>query len=79
MAERLGLNCVAEGVETSSQSRLLMQRGCTTAQGYFFSRPLPPEEVEVMMATISAGDDVVDPDDPDTDPDDESDDGMDGP
>jgi predicted signal transduction protein with EAL and GGDEF domain len=56
-----------------------MQRGCTTAQGYFFSRPLPPEEVEVMMATISAGDDVVDPDDPDTDPDDESDDGMDGP
>ena len=41
MADRLGLDCVAEGVETSLQSRVLLQRGCTTAQGYFFSPPLP--------------------------------------
>jgi EAL domain-containing protein (putative c-di-GMP-specific phosphodiesterase class I) len=56
MADRLGLNCVAEGVETSLQSRILLQRGCTTAQGFFFSPPLPPQEVERMMADIAATD-----------------------
>ena len=49
MTERLGLACVAEGVETSLQSRVLLQRGCTTAQGYFFSPPLFPADVERMM------------------------------
>ncbi len=53
MADRLGLACVAEGVETSLQSRVLLQRGCTTAQGYFFSPPLPPEEIEHVIATIA--------------------------
>ena len=43
MAARLGLDCVAEGVETSMQSRVLLQRGCTTAQGYYFSPPLPAQ------------------------------------
>jgi diguanylate cyclase (GGDEF)-like protein len=57
MADRLGLACVAEGVETSTQSRVLLQRGCTTAQGYFFSPPLLPEDVEVMMERIATGDD----------------------
>jgi diguanylate cyclase (GGDEF)-like protein len=52
MADRLGLACVAEGVETSLQSRMLLQRGCTTAQGYFFSPPLPARDIEQMMATI---------------------------
>lgn len=56
MADRLGLNCVAEGVETSLQSRILLQRGCTTAQGYFFSPPLAPHDVEKMMADIAATD-----------------------
>jgi diguanylate cyclase (GGDEF)-like protein len=49
MAERLGLNCVAEGVETRHQSQLLLQRGCTTAQGYFLSPPLPAEEIERLI------------------------------
>ncbi len=53
MADRLGLACVAEGVETALQSRVLLQRGCTTAQGYFFSPPLPPEDVERMMSRIA--------------------------
>jgi EAL domain-containing protein (putative c-di-GMP-specific phosphodiesterase class I) len=56
MADRLGLNCVAEGVETSLQSRILLQRGCTTAQGYFFSPPLAPHDVETMMTDIAAND-----------------------
>ena len=53
MANRLGLSCVAEGVETLLQSRVLLQRGCTTAQGYYFSRPLPPEGIEEMLANLS--------------------------
>jgi diguanylate cyclase (GGDEF)-like protein len=56
MAARLGLDCVAEGVETSVQSRVLLQRGCTTAQGYFFSPPLPAKDIEMMMADISTTD-----------------------
>jgi diguanylate cyclase (GGDEF)-like protein len=59
MADRLGLACVAEGVETSTQSRVLLQRGCTTAQGYFFSPPLRPEDVESMMGTISTRDGIL--------------------
>jgi len=57
MAARLGMDCVAEGVETSVQSRVLLQRGCTTAQGYFFSPPLPARDIEAMMADISTHDD----------------------
>jgi diguanylate cyclase (GGDEF)-like protein len=56
MAARLGLDCVAEGVETSVQSRVLLQRGCTIAQGYFFSPPLPAKDIATLMADISATD-----------------------
>ncbi len=49
MAKDLGMSCVAEGVETSTQSRVLLQRGCTTAQGFFFSPPLMPADVERML------------------------------
>jgi len=59
MADRLGLDCVAEGVETSLQSRVLLQRGCTTAQGYFFSPPLLPEDLEAMMIDIAAADGAI--------------------
>ena len=56
MADRLGLDCVAEGVETLQQSRVLLQRGCTTAQGYFFSPPLAAGDVEKMMTGIGDSD-----------------------
>jgi predicted signal transduction protein with EAL and GGDEF domain len=34
----------------------LLQRGCTTAQGYFFSPPLLPEDIETMLRAVAAGD-----------------------
>ena len=40
---------VAEGVETENQLRLLKAADCDLVQGYYFSRPLPPEEFEKLI------------------------------
>jgi EAL domain-containing protein (putative c-di-GMP-specific phosphodiesterase class I) len=44
MARHLGLDVVAEGVETEEQARFLHQRGCHRLQGYYFSAALPGED-----------------------------------
>jgi diguanylate cyclase (GGDEF)-like protein/PAS domain S-box-containing protein len=49
MAHKLGLKVIAEGVETEAQSDLLKTIGCDFAQGYLFSRPVPPEEFEKLL------------------------------
>jgi diguanylate cyclase (GGDEF)-like protein len=43
MAASLRLAVIAEGVETQEQSRFLLARGCTAAQGFYYSKALPPE------------------------------------
>lgn len=43
MAQALNLSTVAEGVETAEQLELLKTMGCNQIQGYFFSRPLAPD------------------------------------
>ncbi|GAB2180242.1 EAL domain-containing protein [Denitratisoma sp. agr-D3] len=42
LARNLGLDILAEGVETDAQLGVLMNYGCRKFQGYYFSRPLPP-------------------------------------
>ena len=46
MGHNLGREIIAEGVETMGQLDMLRSSGCDEAQGYLFSRPVPPEEVE---------------------------------
>ena len=49
IANYLNVPVVAEGVETLNQLELLRQAGCDLVQGYYFSRPLPPEEFETLI------------------------------
>ncbi|MWL55289.1 EAL domain-containing protein, partial [Escherichia coli] len=41
IARGLGLNLIAEGVETEAQARYLRANGCLTMQGYLYHRPMP--------------------------------------
>jgi diguanylate cyclase (GGDEF)-like protein/PAS domain S-box-containing protein len=52
LGRNLGLDVVAEGVETAASWQLLTSLGCTAAQGYYLSRPVPGAE---LLAWMSAG------------------------
>jgi diguanylate cyclase (GGDEF)-like protein/PAS domain S-box-containing protein len=54
MAHKLGLKVIAEGVETEAQRKLLSDAGCDYAQGYLFSRAVPPEAFEALLLKTSA-------------------------
>lgn len=50
LAEHMGKEVVAEGVETADQLAQLIQHRCTYAQGYYFAKPLPESEAESLLA-----------------------------
>ena len=52
MASSLGMQTIAEGVETASQLAFLRLQGCNEAQGYYFSRPLTAEQFEAFIAGV---------------------------
>jgi diguanylate cyclase (GGDEF)-like protein len=45
LGQNLGLEVIAEGVETEAQLRYMREHGCDVAQGYFYARPESPEEL----------------------------------
>ncbi len=49
MAHNLGLEVVAEGVETTAALRWLRNEGCQRAQGYYLSKPMPADEFVSWM------------------------------
>jgi diguanylate cyclase (GGDEF)-like protein/PAS domain S-box-containing protein len=50
MARGLALKTVAEGIETRQQLDFLVEEGCARGQGYYFSRPLPLDEIREYLA-----------------------------
>lgn len=54
MAQNLGLQVVAEGVETLEQARFIREKGCDFAQGYYFGRPMPAPELLQYLALENA-------------------------
>jgi diguanylate cyclase (GGDEF)-like protein len=52
IGKEMGFSVLAEGVETEEQRRFLIQEGYTKAQGYFFSKPLPVEEIEKLPVKL---------------------------
>lgn len=51
LGSSLGLKVLAERVETTEQARILIEMGCEEAQGFLYSRPLPPEGVVRWFGT----------------------------
>ncbi len=49
LAKGLDLDVIAEGVETTEQADFLHREGCTLAQGYLYSKPLPVDEVTKII------------------------------
>ncbi|HUA79982.1 MAG TPA: EAL domain-containing protein, partial [Dyella sp.] len=50
IAKSLGMCTIAEGIETAAQHEFLLRAGCSEGQGYFYSRGLPPVEIERMLS-----------------------------
>jgi len=55
LARNLGLQVVAEGVETEQAWDELSELGCTLAQGYYLSRPVPAADLTEWMLRRPAG------------------------
>jgi EAL domain-containing protein (putative c-di-GMP-specific phosphodiesterase class I) len=56
LGRNLGLKVVAEGVETAEQLQFLREHACDEVQGFYFSRPVPPEQLENLLRVVATGD-----------------------
>jgi diguanylate cyclase (GGDEF)-like protein len=54
MGKTLGLNIIAEGVETSEQLGILRSHNCNEAQGYLFSKPISNDELKLFVTKLSS-------------------------
>lgn len=55
LAESFALKVVAEGVESAAASKALISLGCTSVQGYYYSRPVTAESVKAMFSVPFEG------------------------
>jgi diguanylate cyclase (GGDEF)-like protein len=53
LGQKLGMEVVAEGVETATQVAMLQQEGCDYGQGYFFAKPLPAIDALTLLQQYS--------------------------
>jgi len=54
LAKQLGLETIAEGIETEAQREKLLSLGCGDGQGYFFAKPLPCEQFEAFLKSYQS-------------------------
>lgn len=59
MAHKLGLEVIAEGIEESEQCDFIRLEACDRAQGYYYSKPLPPEDFEALLRKQVEKDDAA--------------------
>jgi EAL domain-containing protein (putative c-di-GMP-specific phosphodiesterase class I) len=52
LAQKLGLEVVAEGVETPEQLAFMRDKGCDYVQGYYLSRPVPKDELMALLPKV---------------------------
>ena len=48
LARGVGMEPLAEGIETEAQRRFLVEHGCRIGQGFLFGRPVPAEQIEAL-------------------------------
>ncbi|MCL6485079.1 MAG: EAL domain-containing protein, partial [Janthinobacterium lividum] len=53
VARSLGMNTVAEGIETQQQAAVVYAQGCDKGQGYLYSRPITGEAIEEWLSNIA--------------------------
>ncbi|MCM3387931.1 EAL domain-containing protein [Ureibacillus chungkukjangi] len=53
LADKLRMHVVAEGIETSEQYSILQKIGCKSGQGFYFHKPMPLEEAQNLLDSIS--------------------------
>jgi diguanylate cyclase (GGDEF)-like protein len=61
LAKALGMQVVAEGVETPAQLDMLREEGCHQMQGYLFGRPMPAEDIRLMLAGLALVPELITP------------------
>jgi EAL domain-containing protein (putative c-di-GMP-specific phosphodiesterase class I) len=50
LAQSMGMNVLAEGIEHADQAGFLLANGCELGQGYWFARPMPAEQIDWLRA-----------------------------
>jgi diguanylate cyclase (GGDEF)-like protein/PAS domain S-box-containing protein len=63
LGRMLNLSTIAEGIETAAEAATLAALGCNLAQGYYFGRPMGPDELAALLAAgpVVLGDELVEP------------------